>query len=99
MGEPHHVSPRPLVRLDERTDQPFVEHLHRLRTSARPTAARYGSGVLVAEVGNAATSLPYKSAGKSQRSRRRLSTSVNGDNSTCVRPLTSTTLTLIVFMA
>src|ERR1019366_3057740 len=41
----------------------------------------------------------YKSKGRSQSSRRRFCTSVNGDNRAWVCPLTSTTLTLIVCSA
>src|SRR4051794_40125979 len=58
----------------------------------------YGSLVFTGGFGNPRATSSYKSGGKPQSSRRRVCTSVNGDNRACVWPLTSTTLTLIVFI-
>ena len=58
----------------------------------------YGSLVFTGGFGNPRATFSYKSGGRPQSSRRRVCTSVNGDNRACVCPLTSTTLTLIVFI-
>src|SRR5262245_25968930 len=63
----------------------------------KATLITYGSLVIQGGSGNPRTTFSYKSGGRSQSSRRRLCTSVNGDNSACIRPFTSTTLMLIVF--
>ena len=47
----------------------------------------YGSLVFVGDIGNPPASLSYNSGGTSQSSRSRFCTSVNGDNSVCVRCL------------
>src|SRR4051812_44250841 len=59
----------------------------------------YGSLVFTGGFGNPRATFSYKSGGSPQSSRRRVCTSVNGDSMACVCPLTSTTLTLIVFIA
>src|SRR4051794_4851020 len=59
----------------------------------------YGSLIFKGGFGNPRATFSYKSDGRFQSSRRRSCTSVNGDNSACVCPLPSTTLTLIVFIA
>src|SRR5512143_3385438 len=68
--------------------------------SRRPgdPAPTYGSLVFTGGFGNPLATFSYKSGGRPQSSRRRVCTSVNGDNMACVCPLTSTTLTLIVFI-
>src|SRR5512135_1849317 len=60
--------------------------------------ATYGSLVFTGGFGNPLATFSYKSGGRPQSSRRRVCSSVNGDNLACVCPLTSTTLTLIVFI-
>ena len=55
----------------------------------------YGSLLLRGVSGNPRATRSYESGGRSQSSRRRLCTGVNGESSTWARPLTSTTLTLI----
>src|SRR4051794_40364516 len=59
----------------------------------------YGSLIFEGTFRNPRATFSYRSGGISQSSRRRLCTSVNGDNIAYVWPLTSTTLTLIVFIA
>src|SRR3954449_8566691 len=59
----------------------------------------YGSLNFTGGIGNPRTTFSYKSGGSPQSSRRRICTSVNGDNRACARPLLSTTLTLIAFIA
>jgi transposase len=58
----------------------------------------YGSLMFEGDFGNPRARSLYRSAGISQSSSRRFCTSVNGDNSVCLLPLTSITLTLIVFI-
>src|SRR5512132_2767704 len=58
----------------------------------------YGSLVFTGGFGNPLATFSYKSGGRPQSSRRRVCTSVNGDNMACVCPLTSTTLTLSDFI-
>src|SRR5512135_589417 len=63
-----------------------------------PRHRAYGSLIFTGGIGNPRTTFSYKSGGRPQSSRRRICTSVNGDNRACACPLLSTTLTLIVFI-
>ena len=67
--------------------------------SLLPLDLAYGSLIFTGDNGNPHATFSYKSGGSSQRSRRRFCTIVSGDNRACNFPLTSITLTLIVFMA
>src|SRR6202043_4110105 len=69
------------------------------RISRCHTLHAYGSLIFGGGLGNPRATFSYKSAGRPQSSRRRFWMSVNGDSSAYVFPLTSTTLTLIVFIA
>src|SRR5512135_2232569 len=68
------------------------------RNEKVPGLSSYGSLVFTGGFGNPRAPFSYKSGGSPQSSRRRVCTSVNGDNMACVCPLTSTTLTPIVFI-
>lgn len=61
---------------------------HPIKKSYWATIA-YGSLVFVGDIGNPPAGLSYNSGGTSQSSRSRFCTSVNGDNSVCVRCLRS----------
>src|SRR3954454_14045482 len=83
------TAPRPEDELDSLEDSliKFLDHI------------TYGSLVFTAGFGNPRATVSYKSGGSPQSSRRRVCTAVSGDNIACVCPLTSTILTLIVFIA
>src|SRR4051812_20827031 len=72
--------------------------LTKVQSSSIWTWVTYGSLAFTAGIGNPRATVSYKSGGSPQSSRRRVCTSVNGDNMACVCPLTSTILTLIVFI-
>ncbi len=86
------------LQLRETSTEMRRDNPGRIKISER-NGITYGSLVFPDVIGKPHATVSYKSSGSPQSPRRRICTSVNGDNRACARPLLSTTLTLIDFMA